>query len=501
MTNIIRLRRRAAGGAAGAPSSLKTTEPAYNEQDGVLYLGFGDDGSGNATSIVPVAGEGAVVMLTGAQTVTGVKTFSSFMVTPSSAPSSDYQVANKKYVDDAVTGGSVADGDKGDIVVSSSGSVWSIDSSVISTFGRTLVDDANQGAARTTLGLVIGTDVQAYDAELAALAGLTSAANKGIQFTGSGTAATFDLTAAGKALLDDADSTAQLVTLGFTATITELNYIDGVTSAIQTQLDAKAPLASPSLTGTPAAPTATAGTNTTQIATTAFVQAAVDAARTGLSVKESVRVATTANITISTALNNGDTLDGVTLANGDRVLVKDQSSAAENGIYVVAASPGRATDFDASADVTSGAFVFVEEGTVNADSGWVMTTDGAITIGSTSLAFQQFSGAGQITAGDGLTKSGNTIQVVGTTNRISVAADAIDISSNYVGQTSITTLGTIGAGTWQGSTIGGAYGGLGVALSSISDGAIIKRSGSTAAAAVAGTDYLSPSSTIDGGTF
>ncbi len=87
----------------------------------------------------------------------------------------------------------------------------------ISSFGATLVDDASAAAARLTLGLVIGTDVQAQDPELAAIAGLTSAADKGIQFTGSGTAATYDLTAAGKALLDDADAAAQRTTLGVDA--------------------------------------------------------------------------------------------------------------------------------------------------------------------------------------------------------------------------------------------------------------------------------------------
>ena len=89
-------------------------------------------------------------------------------------------------------------------------------------------------AARTALGVAIGSNVQAYDAELAAVAGLTSAADKGIQFTGSGSAATYDLTSAGKALLDDANAAAQLVTLGLSATAAELNILDGGTSATST---------------------------------------------------------------------------------------------------------------------------------------------------------------------------------------------------------------------------------------------------------------------------
>ena len=198
----------------------------------------------------------------------------------------------------------------------------------------------------------------------------------------------------------------------------------------------------------------------------AATKAYVDATKTGLDVKGSVRAATTANITIATALNNSDTLDGITLATNDRVLVKNQSTASENGIYVVGASPARASDFDANAEVTPGAFTFVEEGTANADSGWVLTTDGSITVGTTGLAFTQFSGAGQLTAGAGMTKSGNTLNVIGTADKITVSADAVTIATTYIGQNSITTLGTITTGTWNATAISAAKGGTAIDTSS-----------------------------------
>jgi hypothetical protein len=194
----------------------------------------------------------------------------------------------------------------------------------------------------------------------------------------------------------------------------------------------------------------------------------VDAARSGLDVKQSVRVATTSAINIATDLEDGDTIDGVTLATGDRVLVKNQSTASENGIYVVVASgaASRSTDADSNAEVTAGMFTFVSEGSTNADSGWVLTTNDTITLGSTSLDFAQFSGAGQVTAGDGLTKTGNTLDVVGTTDRITVNADSVDIASTYVGQSSITTLGTISTGTWEATDVGVAHGGTGASTES-----------------------------------
>jgi hypothetical protein len=218
----------------------------------------------------------------------------------------------------------------------------------------------------------------------------------------------------------------------------------------------------------------------------AATKAYVDSVANGLDVKTSVRAASTAALTVSysngtsgvgaTLTNTGTfaalNLDSIALSVGERVLIKDQAASLQNGIYVVttvgSASVAwvltRATDFDNSpgTEVSPGTFFFVEEGTTQADNGYVISTNSAIIIGTDNIVFSQFSGAGQITAGDGLTKTGNTINAVGTANRISISTDAIDISTAYVGQATITTLGTIGTGTWQGSVIGPTYGGTGV---------------------------------------
>ena len=164
-------------------------------------------------------------------------------------------------------------------------------------------------------------------------------------------------------------------------------------------------------------------------------------------------------------------------------MVKNQSTASENGIYVVGASPARASDFDADAEVTPGAFTFVEEGTANADSGWVLTTDGSITVGTTGLAFTQFSGAGQVTAGAGMTKSGNTLNVIGTADKITVSADAVTIATTYIGQNSITTLGTITTGTWNATAISAAKGGTGLDTSGLTTGVPSISSGTWSVAA------------------
>jgi len=137
----------------------------------------------------------------------------------------------------------------------------------------------------------------------------------------------------------------------------------------------------------------------------------VDSVASGLDVKESVRAATTANITLS----GTQTIDAIAVIVGDRVLVKDQSSAEENGIYVVSATGwSRSPDANSATNITPGMFTFIESGTVNSDTGWVLSTDGTIVVGTTTLAFAQFSGAGTYTAGTGLTLTGSEFSLTDT---------------------------------------------------------------------------------------
>lgn len=201
----------------------------------------------------------------------------------------------------------------------------------------------------------------------------------------------------------------------------------------------------------------------------------VDSVATGLDVKNSVRVATTENIDLTTG--GLLTIDGVTLAANDRVLVKDQSTASQNGIYVVVDGTWtRATDADNSpetGEVTGGMFTFVEEGTQYQDTGWILSSpNGSVTLDTDPLVFTQFSSAGVIQAGAGMTKDGNTLNVVGTADRITVNADDIDIASTYVGQTSITTLGTVTTGTWNAEVIDETYGGLGANVAAFGVGSL-----------------------------
>ena len=280
MANTIRIKKRAAAGADGAPSSLASSELAFNESDLKLYYGFGDNGSGVATSIITIGGSGALFSKTDARAANAV------LAGPTTG--SDANPTFRALV--------AAD---------------------IPSIAHTKISDFDTGVRTNRLDQM-------------------SAPTGNVDINSN-----------------------------------ELTNVSDPTSA-----------------------------------QSAATKAYVDAVKTGLDVKDSVKVATTANITLS----GTQTIDGIAVSADERVLVKNQSTGSENGIYdCKAGSWSRSSDFDANSEVTSGAFVFVEQGTVNADAGFVLTTDGSITVGTTALSFTQFSGAGQITAGDGLQKSGNTL--------------------------------------------------------------------------------------------
>tara|TARA_B110000259_G_scaffold27112_2_gene28456 strand:+ start:342 stop:2552 length:2211 start_codon:yes stop_codon:yes gene_type:complete len=191
----------------------------------------------------------------------------------------------------------------------------------------------------------------------------------------------------------------------------------------------------------------------------AATKAYVDSVANGLDVKESVRVATTVALATSTYNNGNGTItanangalaiDGVTLTSGDRVLIKNQASAVQNGIYTVTTTGSgsaafvltRGPDADTAAELTGGTFFFVEDGTTNAENGYVATHNGTPTLGTTNIVFAQFSGAGQITAGAALSKSGNTLTVEVDDSTIEVSGDALQIKASGVGTNQIADLG------------------------------------------------------------
>jgi hypothetical protein len=408
MANTLRIKRST---TTATPSSLANAELAYSENSNKLFIGVGTGGAGgSASTIVAIGGSGAYTTLDTTQTVSGNKTFTGSVDLTGATATAATQTASDSSTKLATTAFVKAQNYiTGNQNISFSG------------------DASGSGTTSVTLTLA-----------------------------SVGTAGTYT-----KVTTDAKGRVTSGTTLSATdiPTLTAAKISDFDTQVRTSRLDQMA------------APTASVSLNSQKITnlatptadTDAATKAYVDAARTGLDVKASVRAATTANITLS----GTQTIDGVAVIAGDRVLVKDQSTASANGIYVVAASTwSRSTDADTDAEVHAGMFTFVEEGTTNADTGWVLSTNNPIVVGSTSLAFAQFSGTGQITAGAGLTKTGNTIDAVGTSNRITVNADSIDIASTYVGQTSITTLGTITTGTWNGTSIAVANGGTGATSAS-----------------------------------
>ena len=173
----------------------------------------------------------------------------------------------------------------------------------------------------------------------------------------------------------------------------------------------------------------------------------VDSVATGLlQFKQSVEAASTANVSVSSAPT---TIDGITLASGNRVLLKNQSNAVQNGVYVftAAASPlTRSTDTDADAEVTSGMFLFVEGGTVNGQSGWILSTPDPVEVGTTELTFVKFSATNQNSttlAGAGLVANGNAVDVGATNGTITVDADGISVATGGIANNEISSSAAI----------------------------------------------------------
>lgn len=471
MADILRIKRRTSG-APGAPASLANAEIAYNEVDHTLYYGEGTGGTGGSASVVvPIAGSGLA----------------------SNAP---------PLMDGAAAPGSSALWTRGDHV----------------------------HPTDTTRAPLVSPG-----------------------FSGVPTAPT----------AAPGTSTTQIATTAFVTNITPLPsgtlpLMDGTANAgasnawtrgdhVHPTDTTRAPINSPNFTGTPTAPTPPNGNDTQQLATTSYVLATrldqfqppntdvnwashkitgladptqgqdavtksyVDAIAQGIDAKGSVRAASTGNVA---AMSGVATIDGVALAAGDRVLLKDQTAPQQNGIWVVQAGAwNRATDADTWPELVS-AFTFVEGGATNADVGYLCTVDPGGTLGTTPVTWTQFSSAGQVNGGAGLVKTGNVLDVVGTAGRIAVGPDNVDIDTAYVGQTSITILGNVSTGTWNATTIAMGRGGTGATAIATgyvtSNGTILSSVPSIPSSGISGLGTMSTQNanavaivggTIDGVTF
>lgn len=482
MPNIIRIKRST---GSTPPTQLKNAELAFAEGTNILYIGRGTQaGTDIATEIVKVGGTGAFMTFDTNQAPTGVKTFSTTTF--------------------KLTGGT-----NGQILTTDGSGNLSWTSGVGDAYSSILGD---QGGTITASG---ATSLRVIGGSQA----ITVTVSEGTQDTVSIAVADASTTAKGVVMLDDAVTSSSSTTAATSKSVKQI-YDEAIKVS---------------------GGTLTSGTITLFADPTEPMHAAtrkyVDSVATGLDVKPSVRVATAAALPGTLSYSNGtngigatlsstnnasiNPTDGVsTLAVGQRILVKDQVNKAHNGIYTITqvgngATTGfiltRAADADTSAEVTPGMFVFVEEGTRNAANGFVLSTTGAITIGSNNLEFSQFSGAGQITIAPntGLEKDGNELSIgvvpaakggtglstyargdilyAGSANPTALSKLGVAASGNVLISGTDPSWGKVGLTTHVNGTLPVANGGTGAGTLT----GILKGNGTSAfSPASAGTDYV-----------
>jgi len=477
MATVIQIKRSS---ATTAPSTLKQGEIAYTYGSGTqanggdrLYIGTGAvDSNGDASSIDVIGGKYFSDLTDHAH---GTLTASSAVIVDSNKAIDELIVGNSTTAGGAIKLNEATNNGSSFIQLKSPNSLAA---SLTYTFpdaygtnGQFLKTDASGNLSWDTVNQYInlagdtGTD-QYNTAET-----LTFTGGTGLDTAVTDNEITINITNSGvdtNQIADDAVTNAKLSTngeltlgstglqLGVTTTdiagLTSL-VVDSLTlngSTVSTTASNTDITLSPHGTGTVVVPSgyeSRAGFSDDSLVNKAYV----DAIAEGLHVHASVMAATTqslasesgdtvtydngtsgvgATLTLSTGIS---TLDGYTLVNGDRILVKDETTTAHNGIYIRTSATvlTRATDFDTVAEVASGDFLFVTEGTVNGSNGYVQT-ETTTAIGTSAILFEQFSGAGQITAGNALSKSGNILDVNVDGSSIEITADALNVKAGGI---------------------------------------------------------------------
>ena len=475
MATIIQIKRSS---GTTSPSTLKLGEAAYTFGTGTqgnggdrLYLGTGGvDGNGDANSIDIIGGKYFTALL---DHVAGVNTANSALI-----------VDANKAIDELIVGNNASAGGTIKINEGTNNGTNFVGLKAPNAMANTITftlpgGDGSAGQfLKTDGGGNLGFATVNQFIDLAGDSGtdtyntaetLTFAGGSGMQAVITDNTVTINATAltnsnlSGSAAISNANLANPTLTLGSStltlgATTTDIAgltslVVDDITingQTVQTTASNKDINLSPHGTGTVIVPSGyedRAGFQSQSLANKAYV----DQVAQGLDTKPSCRVGTTANLSATysngtagvgaTLTNSGSqaalTIDGVTLSASDRVLVKDQTNAAHNGIYVVTTVGSgsanwvltRATPEDQPSELSGGAFVFVEEGTANGDNGYVFTHNGLPTFGTTDLDVAQFSGAGQVIAGAGLVKSGNTVDTNPDNSSIEVASDQLRVKA------------------------------------------------------------------------